>query len=632
MNYSISIFLASLSTIFPLGMSAVETTSRPNYELKDSIRELEEVIIFENAPKAAVTLLPLDVRVIDAATIGRSADANILPVLQSRVPGMFATERGVAGFGVSGGSAGSVAIRGIGGGNRVLFLIDGQPQWAGVFGHSLPDTYVTSDIERVEVVSGPSSLLYGSGAMGGSINLITRRAKADGFKLSLRGMGGSFNTQNYSARVSHNRDGLRMLASGSYDSSAGHRKGMDYWLANQFAAISYDLSKHWEVGGNVMLTETRADNPGSVFREKPLDMWARQFRTTSSLFVKNRYDNSFGGVQVYYNWGKHDIDDGLDKQNKPRAYLFHSKDYNMGMTLYQTIIPWQQNNLSVGVDLKRWGGEAYNTSKSDNERTNIVDKYVEEAASYIMMQQGFFQDNILNINGGIRYEHSSQFGNKWVPQAGVILRPSASDHIKFSYGRGFRSPSIKELYMYAARNPELLPESLDSYEVELRKWFFNGNLSLGAAAYYIDGENLIQTIMDNGAPRNVNTGRFINKGYELDATFNSGHDWMLTANYARLYCSTPIVGAPKHKLFAEASYSPDRWQFSLNSMYIAGLMTEESTETYALLNAKVAYRFQSPIPFTLFVKGKNLTGTRYSINYGFPMPGASVLVGFELSI
>ena len=97
-------------------------------------------------------------------------------MLQNRIPGIFVTERGLAGYGVSGGGAGAVSIRGVGGGNKVLFLIDGQPQWAGVFGHSLPDTYVTNDIQRVEVVSGPSSLLYGSGAMGGSVNLITRRA------------------------------------------------------------------------------------------------------------------------------------------------------------------------------------------------------------------------------------------------------------------------------------------------------------------------------------------------------------------------------------------------------------------------------------------------------------------------
>ena len=115
---------------------------------------LKEVQVIETA-KAPVVLLPLDVKVVGEQTIQKSAQTNLLPVIRNHIPGMFVTERGMSGYGVSGGAAGTVNIRGVGQGNKVLFLIDGQPQWAGVFGHSLPDTYVTNDVERVEVVSGP---------------------------------------------------------------------------------------------------------------------------------------------------------------------------------------------------------------------------------------------------------------------------------------------------------------------------------------------------------------------------------------------------------------------------------------------------------------------------------------------
>lgn len=98
---------------------------------------------------------------------------GIVAVLSQHVPGLFVTQKGITGFGVSAGAAGTVNIRGVGSGNKVLMLFDGQPQWAGVFGHSLPDTYVASDVERVEVIRGPGSLLYGSNAMGGVVNIIT---------------------------------------------------------------------------------------------------------------------------------------------------------------------------------------------------------------------------------------------------------------------------------------------------------------------------------------------------------------------------------------------------------------------------------------------------------------------------
>lgn len=591
----------------------------------DTTRVLGDVVVVESAAKASVPLLPLDVKVVGNSVLENSRESNLLPVLQNRIPGMFVTERGLAGYGVSGGAAGSVSIRGVGGGNKVLFLIDGQPQWAGVFGHSLPDTYVTADVQRVEVVSGPSSLLYGSGAMGGSVNLITRRAVEDGFSGSINATGGSYATQKYGAKAGYRHGGLCAFAAASYESSDGSRRGMDYWLANQFASVSYDFSSHWEAGVNGMLTETKADNPGSVYLKAPLDMWAKQLRATASLFVKNRYDVASGGFQMYYNYGKHDIDDGL-RNGKPRDYLFHSKDFNMGMTLYQTVKPWEGNDLSLGVDFKHWGGEAYNTQKADGSESPIVDKHVNEIAGYAMMQQALFND-LLSLNAGVRLEHSSQFGNQWIPQAGFILRPFSDSRLKFSYGRGFRSPSIRELYMYAPRNPELEPESMDNFEVELRRWMLDSRLEVGLALYYIHGDNMIQTVTVDGAAKNVNTGRFINKGVEFDMTYAFAENWSLTANYAYLHTDSRIVGAPRNKLYGEISYAPSRWRFSLGTMGVWHLLTEETTENYALLNATVSYRLIRPL--TLYIKGENLTAASYQINYGFPMPRATVMAGLE---
>ncbi|MCK7460836.1 MAG: TonB-dependent receptor plug domain-containing protein [Sphingobacterium sp.] len=88
----------------------------------------------------------------------------------------------MTGFGVADGAAGKISIRGIGGSpnTQVLVLIDGHPQYMGLFGHPLPDAYVASDAEKVEVVRGPASILYGTNAMGGVVNIITRQQSQDG--------------------------------------------------------------------------------------------------------------------------------------------------------------------------------------------------------------------------------------------------------------------------------------------------------------------------------------------------------------------------------------------------------------------------------------------------------------------
>ena len=125
------------------GLNAQET-------LKDTVK-LGEVIVTAPA-KVNPALLPLDVTQISEEQINETAETSLLPVLVNKVAGVFVTERGMAGYGVSGGSAGTVNIRGVGQGNKVLFMIDGQPQWAGVFGHSLADTYVANGVESIEVV------------------------------------------------------------------------------------------------------------------------------------------------------------------------------------------------------------------------------------------------------------------------------------------------------------------------------------------------------------------------------------------------------------------------------------------------------------------------------------------------
>ena len=227
-------------------------------EQEPESRTLQEVLVTAPA-KTRVELLPLDVTVLSDSVIVHSTESSLLPVLTDRVAGLFTSERGFAGYGVSGGAAGTVNIRGVGQGNKVLFMIDGQPQWASVFGHALPDTYVANGIERVEVVKGPSSLLYGSNAMGGSVNIITRKATRDGLYGRARAMFGSFNTQKFNLASGYRRGRFSIAAAGQLDRSNGNRSGSAFWLANEMVNLGYELSGNWSAGATVTMTQTHAD-------------------------------------------------------------------------------------------------------------------------------------------------------------------------------------------------------------------------------------------------------------------------------------------------------------------------------------------------------------------------------------
>ena len=595
----------------------------------DTIR-LPDVSV--SAPlKTDPDLLPLNVQIISSAQIEKSGETSLLPVLVSKVPGLFVTERGFAGYGVSGGSAGEVNIRGVGQGNKVLFMIDGQPQWAGVFGHSLADTYVANGVESVEVVKGPSSLLYGSNAMGGSINLITRHLGSDGLSGRARAWFGSFNTQRFSLSSEYRKDKLSVSLAGQLDRSNGNRKGSDFWLANELMRLQYSPSSHWSAGASVDMTQSLANNPGTL--QSPLEnMWTKIFRGTASVFAKNTYSNAGGGYQAYINWGDHQVDDGNAPGATPRTYLFNSTDYNMGMTLYQTLYLLPENTLSAGVDFQHWGGHVWNTDKIDpSVRSAENSHHVNEIAGYIMMQQAFFS-NFLNLNAGVRLQHGSVYGNVWVPQAGLVVRPGSESRFKFSFGKGFRAPNIRELYLYPPANPDLKPEYMLNYELSYQQYLVDGNLMLGAALFFIDGDNMIQTRMLDGRPHNENVGRFINKGFELEANWRVIPSVTLGCNYSYLYTDAMTLNSPKNKLAAEIAYSPGPFSFTIDetsiwSMYNGG--PDNLRVAYTLLNFRGAYTLHAQVPLTLSLKIDNITDKHYEIIYGCPMPGTTIMGGIE---
>lgn len=608
----------------------------------DSLINLQGVVITANKINVNRNSVPLSISVIDREQIEASSESALLPVLSERVPGLFVTEKGITGFGVSKGAAGTVNIRGIGQGNKVLMLFDGQPQWAGLFGHSLPDTYVASDVEKVEVIRGPGSLIYGSNAMGGVVNIITRRHTQQGRRTQARIMYGSFNTQKYMINNGYNIGKFSSFVSVNHDRTDGHRPDSKFHITNGFANLGYRFDDRYKVLGNVSLAKFKNENPGSVY-EPLTDNVMDILRGTTSLAVENDYGKVSGALRLFYNWGHHKINDGYLANQPPQTDYFLSDDHNTGIMFYQSFRLFEGNSFTVGIDYKNWGGKAWNESIGTGDKTgDLADKSINETAGYLIVQQDLC--DLLSLNAGIRYEHNSAFGGEWIPQGGIAVRPFEGNTIKASVSKGFRSPNIKEMYMFPPQNPDLKPESMMNYEVSVGQFAFENRFHAELTGFYIKGKNIIETLPVQGEKRklNQNTGPFTNKGFEFETSYQILNNLTADANYSYLHTSKPLLAAPGHKLYAGVTYMPGRFTFnvSMQSVFDLYILTDDSgnkpenniKEKYTTLNARAAYRFGTRDKgLNLFVKGENLTATRYSINDGFPMPKAIVMGGIELT-
>ena len=620
---------------FPSVIQASSPTSAFNILCEiDTLKsvDLNNVVVTANKININRNSVPLTISVINMAEIEALGSSSVLPVLSQLVPGLFVTQKGMLGFGVGDGSAGVINIRGVGQGNKVLMLFDGQPQWAGVFGHSIPDLYLSSDVERVEVIRGPGSLMYGSNAMGGVVNIITRANLQDGMKSRVRVSYGSYNTAEVMINNSYNSGKFSSFVSVNHDRTDGYRKNSKFNITNGLAKVGYKLNDNFNLNAHFSLSKIYNENPGKV-GELLFDNNMDILRSSASLAIENKHKYGSGAIKGFLNSGDHLINDGHFLSELPKKYMFNSIDHNYGLMVYESFNLFSGSSFTLGFDYKNWGGKAWNEDIETATKTYLTNRSIYETAGYFIIQHDFF--DILTLNGGFRFEYNSSFGEAFIPQFGISLRPVQGNVIKASISKGYKSPTIREMYMFSAQNPYLLPENMINYELSVGQSFLDSKITTEFNLFYIDGWNMIEIVRINGIPKNLNTGYFNNSGVELQASYRIKPELRLDFNYSFLKMSKTLLAAPAHKLFLGGNYSHDKLLVNADIQYIGNMYINTATkemESYVLLNIYAAYKLEiMGLETKAFLNGDNITGTAYSINEGFPMPGATVTAGIDIT-
>ncbi len=610
LSFSIIFFSISSQNIFPQNSDSVKTYI------------LDEAVVTGTRFKLSKSKLPMSISVINLSAINETHELNVLPLINNSVPGLFVNNRNILGYGVGSLSTGQISIRGIGESpnSGVLILVDGQPQFMGIFGHPINDSYLKTNIERIEVIRGPASLLYGSNAFGGAINFITRSPVNKGWSLNSSLAYGSFNTSTISGSGGYKTDDFSFITSLSDDRTDGYRKDADdnFRSSSVYSKLSYSFDQNYSLGFDGNITNSKFYEPGP--ESAPMrDQFYNYLRGRGALSFKNDFKATEGAVNLYYNYGNHSFYDG-----------WHSNDDMRGLTAYQSIKFYGDNILTAGFDYKNYGGKGRNDNTPPFAAIGLnQDLSIDETEAYGILQFTFF-DN-LNLSSGLRFTNNSAYGSAYTPQFGFSYKIDDGTVIKGNAGKAFRSPTIADLFLFPVANKNLEPEKLWSYELGISRMFIENLVRGELTFFYLDAENIIQQIPVGQAIQKVNTGNFNNKGIELTISMLEQNSLSAQLNYSYIHTSVKLPYAPEHKINLHLAYDFNIFTIAsdiqgIYNLYTSGALNKQN---YTLLSLSVDASVTNWLTF--FVKGDNLSDKKYYIDEGYPAVGITMIGGIKLN-
>ena len=539
--------------------------------------------------------------------------------------------------------------------NQILFMVNSQIVNDPINGAGIGYLYLDLDnVKQIEFVTGPGSALYGSGAMAGIINIITKEGDdVDGMQLT--GRGGSYHTWEGNALLGKNIEGLEVAAY------------VDYFNTDGFSGhVEQDRQTVWDqqYGTHASLA------PGNMRTQA--DQWDAQLTMKykgfkfDGKFLSRMMDEPFGWQhlldnisdrknQEYYLNLSYDttIIEGLDLMVKGFRNQY-SDSGNWGiipkgaLALTPTgpaimsdnkIAEWTEKSRRTGAEAQTTyeivdsntivGGitfektEVYgSTTKGNILPTSIPDVVIplptvqdwpadllrqdqnrDIWAAYVEDLWDILEDLRLTIGG--RYDHYSDFGGQFSPRVGLNWDFAKNYYAKFLYGRAFRAPTFNELYHPVDGNPDLEPVTKDTYELNFGARFFP-SFSAQITGYYFKGENEIgfELIETSLVSKYTNLESSEGKGFQLQMKYDFGRGTYLSMNYTYQdlelwedYGQPKIAWwEPKHIGTLSGNIRLNRY-LNLNSylIYRGGWTrsngdTREDPGDYALVNATLIAR------------------------------------------
>jgi len=610
------VYVIIIFSVYQLLNAADMEGDQQIYQSKDT------VVVVADRFKLPLKDLTYTHQLISREIVSSIITHSMLQAVDMAFPSAFTLDKKVIGYGVGPDAGGSVNIRGQGGkpNTGLLVLINGHPDFMGIFGHPLPDVYGMDNIEQVEILAGPTSTAFGSNAMGGVINIKTRPNYDQ--MLSFSAEGGTYNTYNLGLSLTKSNNKTGFFLGARHNKTDGHIDKSSFESYRLHGGLDYQFNPIWRLSIQGRYVPYTFDDPARGNSDPAgLGLYGDIKRGTGELILENNGVVLSGSSQIYGNWGRHKFYDGFD-----------GRDYSYGFSSYQQWSANQVFNLSAGFDAINYGGQAENQLVPPG-IVNDEEKNLTSVGLYVI---GFYTGiKKFNFNFGVRYQYNSLPVQNISPVLGITYSVIPALQIYANYQNGFRYPTLNELYLFPSRNPDLEPENINSIEVGFR-YLWAAQNSVRISYYYNDADNIIQQISNPLPPPAVvysNSGKARQIGLETQVNIQLYSSLAIQLNYSYLDPDRISAYNPKHQFKYFLNYRLKNFQVSTYGKYIDGLYAQndfrEPLADYHLLNMKISADF---FQWVFYVKLQNLLDRLYYVQPDYPAPKFNMLLGIGYGI
>lgn len=516
------------------------------------------------------------------------------------------------------------------------------------------------NVERIEILRGPQSTLYGSDALAGVINIITKKGQGKPSVL-LSSYGGSYGIYSSGAEISGSTDKIHYSFGTSYIQSSGFSAANTLYEGNTEKDGYRNLSLSGRFGFSLasnldfdffirsLNTKTEIDNFGGAYGDDPNNL--QEYDTVflkgqlRGLFLQNRWEQELNISFVDYD-RKHDnpIDDThpFDSDNSEYKSGLWKLDWQHNFFLHET------NTLTFGLDHHQERGESEYHSEGiwgpfssffPLQKSHISGVYVQDR---IRIANKFF------ATVGARLDEHKQFGTSITYRlAPAYFVEKTQTRLKATYGTGFKSPSLYQLYAPGTfwgpiGNEHLEPEESVGWDLGIEQQIMKGKFLLAAAYFSNEFKNLIVFDSLQGF---INVGKAQSRGVELLFRARPIENLLLNASYTRTEAQdkdtdTYLLRRPRDKFSASLNYgffNKGNISISLTHMgerddmyWLEWTATRVTMPAFTLLNAAVSHNLFPNVQ--IFVRLENILDKKYELIKGYATPKFSLYGGLKINL